>query len=131
MVRRPTMNITNAELSFLLETFAVIQSHTGGSDEWAYLKFDEEGISLDRDYQGIRNSPAIKHLSLPIPRDHSLYQSLELLRSDPEDKRYVTAVLMPPVVIYYFNDGNYSISYGLSLLTNGDRLVSIYNIREC
>ena len=67
-----------------------------------------------------------------LPTSHPLSRSLNRLRENPrpaKENQYVTERYMPPVTVYFFNDGEYVIGYGLSYLPNeGIDLISVYSI---
>ena len=67
-----------------------------------------------------------------LPASHPLSQSLNRLRENPRpgaDNQYVTERHMPPVTLYFFNDGEYVIGYGLSYLPDKEiELISVYSI---
>ena len=59
-----------------------------------------------------------------------MYASLQRLRADPKtSNQFVSPKLIPPGVMYIFDDGNYRIAYHLSYLPD-ERVheVAIYTI---
>ena len=77
------------------------------------------------------DTPAMKQLlSGGIGEVRQLLRSLSSLRSDPTpDGETKISVLMAPVVMYYYDDGEYKISYGLSHYPKDDRYdIRIYSV---
>ena len=60
----------------------------------------------------------------------ALAVALEHIRENPApDGKKITAVLKEPVVIYYYDDGTYKVSYTLSYIPSEERFeIAIYSI---
>lgn len=92
-----------------------------------------EACGLENRLEISRSSPAASYIPKEgLPKSHPLSQSLNRLRDNPHprDNDLVVERHMPPITLYVFNDGNYSIAYSLSYLPDkGIDLISIYSIR--
>ncbi len=76
------------------------------------------------------DSPAARYLPEYLSIDHPIFHALERIREDPlPDGETITSIQFPPVTVYYYDDGQYKIGYGLSYLTaEGIYVISVYSV---
>lgn len=60
----------------------------------------------------------------------ALAVALESIRENPvPDGKKITAVLKEPVLVYYYDDGRYRVSYSLSYIPSEERFdIDVYSI---
>ena len=76
------------------------------------------------------DSPAARYLPEYLSIDHPIVQALERIRTNPHpDGETITTIHLPPVTVYYYDDGQYRIGYGLSYLSaEYIYVISVYSI---